>query len=34
MPKISNVYIDWDGNEIFEINEEVFHIDATSPYRH
>ena len=30
MPKISNVYIDWNGNEIFEINEEVFHIDATS----
>ena len=30
MPKISNVYIDWNGNEIFDVGEEVFHIDATS----
>lgn len=29
-PKISNVYIDWNGNEVFESNEEVFHINATS----
>ena len=29
MPKISNVYIDWNGNEIFDV-EEVFHINATS----
>ena len=29
-PKISNVYIDWNGNEVFDANEEVFHIDATS----
>tara|TARA_B100000886_G_C20425912_1_gene493983 strand:- start:1446 stop:3866 length:2421 start_codon:yes stop_codon:yes gene_type:complete len=28
-PKISNVYIDWNGNEIFDIGEEVFHINAT-----
>ncbi|MGB2138612.1 MAG: GEVED domain-containing protein, partial [Flavobacteriales bacterium] len=30
MPKISNVYIDWNGNEIFDVGEEVFHINATS----
>lgn len=30
MPKISNVYIDWDGNEIFDVGEEVFHINATT----
>ena len=30
MPKVSNVYIDWNGNEIFDLGEEVFHIDATS----
>jgi len=29
-PKISNVYIDWNGNEVFDIGEEVFHINATS----
>ena len=29
-PKISNVCIDWNGNEIFDIGEEVFHINATS----
>ena len=29
-PKISNVYIDWNGNEIFDVGEEVFHINATS----
>jgi len=29
-PKISNVYIDWNANKIFESNEEVFHINATS----
>ena len=23
-PKISNVYIDWNGNEIFDVSEEVF----------
>jgi len=30
MPKISNVYIDWNGNETFDVGEEVFHINATS----
>ena len=30
MPKISNVYIDWNGNDIFDVEEEVFHINATS----
>ena len=30
MPKISNVYIDWNGNESFDVGEEVFHINATS----
>jgi gliding motility-associated-like protein len=30
MPKVSNVYIDWNGNEIFDVGEEVFHINATS----
>ena len=30
IPKISNVYIDWNGNEIFDVGEEVFHINATS----
>ena len=29
-PKISNVYIDWNANELFEANEEVFHINSTS----
>ena len=29
-PKISNVYIDWNGNESFDVDEEVFHINATS----
>ena len=29
-PKVANVYIDWNANEIFESNENVFHIDATS----
>ena len=30
MPKVANVYIDWNGNEVFDIGEEVFHINATS----
>ena len=29
-PKVANVYIDWNANEIFELDENVFHIDATS----
>ncbi|MGC6469654.1 MAG: GEVED domain-containing protein [Flavobacteriales bacterium] len=29
-PKISSVYIDWNGNSFFEPGEEVFHINATS----
>ena len=29
-PKVSNVYIDWDGNQNFEADENVFHINATS----
>ena len=29
-PKVANVYIDWNANEIFEPSENVFHIDATS----
>ena len=30
VPKVANVYIDWNANEIFEPSENVFHIDATS----
>ena len=29
-PKISNVYIDWNANQVFDEDEQVFHIDATS----
>jgi len=30
MPQVANVYIDWNGNEVFDTGEEVFHINATS----
>ena len=29
-PKISNVYIDWNANQVFDEDEEVFHINATT----